>query len=85
MKTDSFLSLLLNETVEGLRGLICGAHHSGPLDEVVPYLLRRTQENSTLLGTPAVSQESALESKAEGHVRGTTIKGNYSNDNSNKR
>lgn len=29
----------------------------GPLDEVVPYLLRRTQENSTLLGTPAVKQE----------------------------
>jgi len=29
----------------------------GPLDEVVPYLLRRTQENSTLLGTPAVRKE----------------------------
>jgi len=29
----------------------------GPLDEVVPYLLRRTQENSTLLGSPAVSAE----------------------------
>lgn len=29
----------------------------GPLDEVVPYLLRRTQENSTLLGTPAVAME----------------------------
>lgn len=29
----------------------------GPIDEVVPYLLRRTQENSTLLGTPAVSLE----------------------------
>merc|ERR1719181_1894935 len=29
----------------------------GPLDEVVPYSLRRTQENSTLLGTPAVRTE----------------------------
>jgi proline dehydrogenase len=29
----------------------------GPVDEVMPYLLRRTQENSTLLGTPAVVQE----------------------------
>lgn len=29
----------------------------GPLDDVVPYLLRRTQENSTLLGTPAVRME----------------------------
>ena len=29
----------------------------GPVDEVMPYLIRRTQENSTLLGTPAVVQE----------------------------
>ena len=29
----------------------------GPVDEVVPYLIRRTQENSTLLGTPAVVEE----------------------------
>ena len=29
----------------------------GPVDEVMPYLVRRTQENSTLLGTPAVVNE----------------------------
>jgi len=29
----------------------------GPVDEVMPYLIRRTQENSTLLGTPAVVEE----------------------------
>lgn len=29
----------------------------GPVDEVMPYLIRRTQENSTLLGTPAVVME----------------------------
>ena len=29
----------------------------GPVDEVMPYLLRRTQENSTLLGSPAVVKE----------------------------
>ena len=29
----------------------------GPVDEVMPYLIRRTQENSTLLGTPAVVAE----------------------------
>jgi proline dehydrogenase len=29
----------------------------GPVDEVMPYLIRRTQENSTLLGTPAVVNE----------------------------
>jgi proline dehydrogenase len=29
----------------------------GPVDEVMPYLIRRTQENSTLLGTPAVVKE----------------------------
>jgi proline dehydrogenase len=29
----------------------------GPVDEVMPYLIRRTQENSTLLGTPAVVRE----------------------------
>jgi len=29
----------------------------GPIDEVVPYLIRRTQENSTLLGSPGVQEE----------------------------
>ncbi|KAF4675696.1 hypothetical protein FOL46_000464 [Perkinsus olseni] len=29
----------------------------GPVKDVVPYLIRRTQENSTLLGTPAVIEE----------------------------
>ena len=29
----------------------------GPVNEVMPYLIRRTQENSTLLGTPAVVEE----------------------------
>ena len=29
----------------------------GPVDEVMPYLIRRTQENSTLLGSPAVVDE----------------------------
>ncbi|KAF4674388.1 hypothetical protein FOL47_009297 [Perkinsus chesapeaki] len=29
----------------------------GPVKDVVPYLIRRTQENSTLLGTPAVAEE----------------------------
>jgi len=29
----------------------------GPIDEVVPYLIRRTQENSTLLGAPGVQEE----------------------------
>lgn len=29
----------------------------GPIDEVLPYLIRRTQENSTLLGSPGVQQE----------------------------
>merc|ERR1712032_458952 len=32
----------------------------GPLDEVVPYLLRRTQENSTLLGSPGVKTETCM-------------------------
>jgi proline dehydrogenase len=32
----------------------------GPVDEVMPYLIRRTQENSTLLGTPAVVAERAM-------------------------
>jgi proline dehydrogenase len=32
----------------------------GPVDEVMPYLIRRTQENSTLLGTPAVVTERAM-------------------------
>lgn len=29
----------------------------GPIEEVVPYLIRRTQENSTLLGSPGVQEE----------------------------
>lgn len=29
----------------------------GPIDEVVPYLIRRTQENSTLLGSAGVQEE----------------------------
>jgi proline dehydrogenase len=29
----------------------------GPIDEVVPYLLRRTQENSSILGSPGVQEE----------------------------
>eukprot|EP00420_Gonyaulax_spinifera_P022505 CAMPEP_0197908456 /NCGR_PEP_ID=MMETSP1439-20131203/66864_1 /TAXON_ID=66791 /ORGANISM="Gonyaulax spinifera, Strain CCMP409" /LENGTH=125 /DNA_ID=CAMNT_0043529949 /DNA_START=1 /DNA_END=374 /DNA_ORIENTATION=+ len=29
----------------------------GPIDEVVPYLIRRTQENSAILGSPGVQEE----------------------------
>mmetsp|Transcript_19389 Transcript_19389/g.56331 ORF Transcript_19389/g.56331 Transcript_19389/m.56331 type:complete len:86 (+) Transcript_19389:3-260(+) len=29
----------------------------GPIDEVVPYLIRRTQENSAILGSPGVQLE----------------------------
>jgi len=29
----------------------------GPVDEVVPYLIRRTQENSAILGSPSVQEE----------------------------
>lgn len=29
----------------------------GPIDEVVPYLIRRTQENSAVLGSPGVQEE----------------------------
>ncbi|CAK8995966.1 Proline dehydrogenase 1 [Durusdinium trenchii] len=29
----------------------------GPVDEVVPYLIRRTQENSSILGSPSVQEE----------------------------
>merc|ERR1712232_13946 len=29
----------------------------GPIDEVVPYLIRRTQENSAILGSPGAQEE----------------------------
>merc|ERR1711871_398243 len=32
----------------------------GPIAEVVPYLLRRTQENSTLLSSPSVGNDNAM-------------------------
>merc|ERR1711974_558847 len=32
----------------------------GPIDEVVPYLIRRTQENSAILGSPGVQEERAM-------------------------
>jgi proline dehydrogenase len=32
----------------------------GPIDEVVPYLIRRTQENSAILGSPGVFEERAM-------------------------
>jgi proline dehydrogenase len=32
----------------------------GPIDEVMPYLLRRTQENSTILGSPGVQEERGM-------------------------
>jgi proline dehydrogenase len=32
----------------------------GPIGEVMPYLIRRTQENSTLLGSPEVQDERVL-------------------------
>jgi len=35
----------------------------GPVDKVMPYLIRRTQENSTFLGSPGVQEERALVSK----------------------
>ena len=35
----------------------------GPVNEVMPYLIRRTQENSTLLGTPAVVEERKMIAK----------------------
>merc|ERR1719512_704934 len=35
----------------------------GPIDEVVPYLIRRTQENSTILGSPGVQEERSMVSR----------------------
>ena len=32
----------------------------GPIDEVMPYLIRRTQENSAILGSPGVQEERAM-------------------------
>mmetsp|Transcript_60734 Transcript_60734/g.113531 ORF Transcript_60734/g.113531 Transcript_60734/m.113531 type:complete len:576 (-) Transcript_60734:551-2278(-) len=32
----------------------------GPVDEVVPYLIRRTQENSAILGSPGVQEERSM-------------------------
>ena len=32
----------------------------GPVKEVVPYLIRRAEENSTLLGSPGVQREKAM-------------------------
>jgi len=32
----------------------------GPIDEVVPYLIRRTQENSAILGSPGVQEERSM-------------------------
>mmetsp|Transcript_16576 Transcript_16576/g.43658 ORF Transcript_16576/g.43658 Transcript_16576/m.43658 type:complete len:589 (-) Transcript_16576:458-2224(-) len=32
----------------------------GPINEVVPYLIRRTQENSAILGSPGVQEERAM-------------------------
>ena len=32
----------------------------GPIGEVMPYLIRRTQENSTLLGSAEVQNERAM-------------------------
>jgi len=32
----------------------------GPIDEVVPYLIRRTQENSAILGSPGVQEERGM-------------------------
>merc|ERR1712151_1359437 len=32
----------------------------GPVGEVVPYLIRRTQENSTFLGSPGVAEERSI-------------------------
>ncbi|CAJ1366335.1 unnamed protein product [Effrenium voratum] len=38
----------------------------GPVDEVVPYLIRRTQENSAILGSPSVQEERRLARDFEG-------------------
>jgi len=35
----------------------------GPVQKVMPYLIRRTQENSTFLGSPGVQEERGLVSK----------------------
>lgn len=35
----------------------------GPIGEVVPYLIRRTQENSAILGSPGVQEERAMVQK----------------------
>merc|ERR1719499_2356906 len=35
----------------------------GPIDEVVPYLIRRTQENSAILGSPGVQEERGMVQK----------------------
>jgi len=35
----------------------------GPVEKVMPYLIRRTQENSTFLGSPGVQEERVLVSK----------------------
>ncbi|KAF4713215.1 hypothetical protein FOZ62_003154 [Perkinsus olseni] len=43
---------------EGYRA--CKLVPYGPISNVVPYLIRRAQENSAMLGTPAVAQERAL-------------------------
>lgn len=32
----------------------------GPIGEVIPYLIRRTQENSSILGSPGVQKERAM-------------------------
>ena len=41
----------------------------GPIDEVMPYLIRRTQENSAILGSPGVQEERALVTEAPGAER----------------
>merc|ERR1739845_55872 len=35
----------------------------GPIDEVMPYLIRRTQENSTFLGSAGVQEERGMVGK----------------------
>ena len=35
----------------------------GPIDEVVPYLIRRTQENSAILGSSGVQEERRMVGK----------------------